>query len=151
MAEGSESEFVSKEEFDSLKKEVTGGFDNIIKLIKEKPKTPEEAKKVEAVKTENKSAESNNSYLEPVHPDWIKDAELKLGEKLDHCEVDYPKNGTPRYTVIIKTEFSNASKSHLEFYKIDKRTVAVTNGFETVKNFNSLVAQNLKLNPKKEE
>ncbi len=142
-------EIVSRAEFDGLKKEVSSGFEQIINLMKSKPKTAEEEKKVEAKKAVDKTAEPNNDYLEPVHPEWIADAKLKIGEQLDHCEVDYPKNGFPRYTIVIKKEFSNASKSHLDYYKIDRRTVAVSNGFETVKTFNSLVAQNLKLSPKK--
>jgi hypothetical protein len=144
-----EEKVVSREEFDSLKKEMSNSFSQIINLIKEKPKTEAESKKVEAKKAVDKTAEANDAYLEPVHPDWIADAKLKIGESLERCEVDYPKNGTPRYTVVIKNDHSNASSSHLQFYKIDRRTVAVINGFETVKAFNSLVAQNLKLNPKK--
>jgi len=144
-----EQEVVSREEFDGLKQEMSKSFEQIISLIKEKPKTVEEVKKVEAKKVVDKTAEANDAYLEPVHPDWTADAKTKIGEALDHCEVDYPKNGNPRYTIVIKNEFSNASSSHLQYYKIDKRTVAVTNGFETVKAFNSLVAQNLRINPKK--
>jgi len=143
-----EEKVVSREEFDGLKSEMNKSFGQIIDLIKQKP---EEAKKVEAKKAVDKTAEANDAYLEPVHPDWLADAKLKIGESLERCEVDYPKNGTPRYTVVIKNDHSNASSSHLQFYKIDRRTVAVTNGFETVKAFNSLVAQNLKLNPKKVE
>lgn len=142
---------VKREEFDELKSQVTEGFAKIIGLMKEKPKTAEEAKKIEAKIAEEKTAEPNNLYIEPVHPDWIADAKLKLGDQLERCEVDYPKNGHPRYTVVIKNEFSNASKSHLEYYKIDRRTTAVTNGIESVKAFNTLVAQNLRLNPKKLE
>lgn len=126
--------------------------DNILKvveLVSKAQETPAQAQVTKTAETEAKSAEPNNAYLEPVHPEWLADAKTKIGEKLDHCEVDYPKNGFPRYTVVIKSEFSNASKSHLDFYKIDRRTVAVINGFESVKTFNSLVAQNLKLNPKK--
>lgn len=144
-------EAVSREEFDSLKGEMNKSFGQIIDLIKEKPKTIEESKKVEAKKAVDKTAEANDAYLEPVHPDWVKDAQAKIGDAVDHCEVDYPKNGFPRYTVVIKKELSNASSSHLQYYKVDRRTVAVSNGFETVKAFNSLVAQNLKLNPKKVE
>lgn len=143
------TEFVSKEEFDGLKNEMNKSFGQIIDLIKEKPKTVEETKKVEVKKAEDKTAEANDSYLEPVHPDWLADAKAKIGEALDHCEVIYPKNGNPLYTIFIKIEFSNASSSHLGFYKADKRSVAVTNGFETVKAWNTLVAQNLKLNAKK--
>lgn len=84
---------------------------------------------------------------EVVHPDWIKDAQEKMGDKLDHCEIDYPKNGVPRYTVVIKNEFSNAGKDYLAFYKVDRRTVPVTNGLETIKLFNSLVQQNLRTVP----
>ena len=146
-----EEKLVSHEEFDGLKKEVSEGFSTIVNLIKEKPKTVEESKKVDAKKANDKTAEPNDAYLEPVHPDWIADAKAKIGEAVDHCEVDYPKNGFPRYTVVIKKENSNASSSHLQYYKVDRRTVAVANGFETVKQFNSLVAQNLKLNPKKVE
>lgn len=102
------------------------------------------------VKTEaEKASEPVGTYQEPVHPEWLADAKEKLGDKLDHCEVDYPKNGNPRYTVVIKKEFSNAPKSILEYYKVDRRTVPVINGLESVKSFNSLVAQNLRLNPKK--
>lgn len=142
-------EIVSREEFDGLKSEMNKSFEQIISLIKEKPKTVEEVKKVEVKKAEEKTAEPNNVYLEPVHPEWLKDAQAKIGEALDHCEVDYPKNGNPRYTIVIKKEFSNASTSHMDFYKIDRRTVPVINGLESVKAFNSLVAQNLKINPKK--
>ena len=144
-------ENVSRAEFDGLKNEMNKSFGQIIDLIKEKPKTVEEVKKVEAKKAVDKTAEANDAYLEPVHPDWLADAKAKIGEALDHCEVSYPKNGNPLYTIVIKNDFSNASSSQLQFYKTDKRTIAVTNGYETVKAYNSLVAQNLKLNPKKVE
>ena len=149
MAE--ENEVVSREEFNSLKQEMNKSFGQIIDLIKAPPKTVEETKKVDAKKAIDKTAEPNDAYLEPVHPDWIADAKAKIGDAVDHCEVDYPKNGFPRYTIVIKKENSNASSSHLQYYKVDRRTVAVANGFETVKQFNLLVAQNLKLNPKKVE
>ncbi len=129
--------------------EVNGNIMKVLDLVGKVNQTPSEAKKESEAVEEKKSAEPNNAYLEPVHPDWKKDAMEKIGEKLDHCEVDYPKNGFPRYTVVIKNEFSNASKSHLEYYKTDRRTIPVTNGFESVKAFNSLVAQNLRLSPKK--
>lgn len=140
-------EYVSKEEFDGLKSEMNKSFAQIVDLIKKKPETVEEVKKAEVVKAQEKAVEPNNAYLEPVHPDWLADAKSKLGEALDHCEVMYPKNGNPLYTVVIKNEFSNDSSEHLNFYKTDKRTIPVTNGFESVKEWNSRIAQNLRLNP----
>lgn len=137
---------------EELEKKVEGMEGSLLKIVEMMTKanqTPKEKEVAKVVEAKNKTAEPNNEYLEPVHPEWLSDAKLKIGEALDHCEVDYPKNGNPRYTVVIKKEFSNASSSHLEYYKIDRRTVAVTNGLESVKTFNSLVAQNLRLNPKK--
>lgn len=142
-----------EEETNARMDKIEDGLNKIVEVLILNKEAPAEAAPVAAatpgpiVDLEEKKAEANNAYMEPVHPDWIADATEKLGEKLDHCEVDYPKNGTPRYTVVIKNEFSNASKSHLQYYKIDRRTVPVTNGFETIKTFNSLVAQNLRNNP----
>lgn len=134
-----------------LEAKVDSLADSLEKVLKLFAKTQEAPKtdKEKVVAAEAKTAEANNAYLEPVHPDWKKDAELKIGEALDHCEMDYPKNGTPRYTIVIKNEFSNASSSHLQYYKVDRRTIPVINGFESVKQFNTLVAQNLKISPKK--
>ena len=57
MEEKNENEVVSREEFDGLKKDMNKSFEQIIELIKEKPKTVEEVKKVEAKKAVDKTAE----------------------------------------------------------------------------------------------
>lgn len=132
---------------------LAGSLEKVLELFaksQEAPKTDKE----KVVAAEAKTAEANNAYLEPVPPDWVADLKakleaIKMGEALDHCEIDYPKNGLPRYTIVIKNEFSNASSSHLQYYKVDRRTIPVEKGFESVKQFNSLVAQNLRMNPKK--
>ena len=139
-----------------LEKKVDSLADSVEKVLelfaKSQEATKTEPQKV--VEAQAKSAEPNNAYLEPVPPEWIADLKakleaIKMGEALDHCEVDYPKNGLPRYTIVIKNEFSNASSSHLQYYKVDRRTVPVEKGLESVKAWNTLVAQNLRLNPKK--
>ena len=149
MAEKSVEELEAS--FDKRFESIENSILKVVDLVSKANQTPKEKEVTKVVEAEKKSAEANDAYKEPVHPEWLADAKLKIGEALDHCEVDYPKNGNPRYTVVIKKEFSNASSSHLEYYKIDRRTVPVINGLEDVKKWNSLVAQNLKLNPKKVE
>lgn len=129
--------------FESIEKSIL----KVVDLVSKANQTPKE----KDADVEKKSAEPNNAYLEPVHPEWLADAKAKIGESLDHCEVFYPKNGNPVYTIFIKKELSNASSSHMQFYKQDKRSIPVINGFESVKAWNTLVAQNLRLNPKKVE
>lgn len=138
--------FVTTDDFNNFKTGIENSMGQILELMKAKPDAPQtEKQKIE--KAEAKSAEPNDAYLEPVPPAWVTDAKEKIGEAVDHCELDYI-GGRTRYTVVIKNEFSNAPKATLDYYKVDRRTVVVENGIESVRAFNTLVAKNLQKNPK---
>jgi hypothetical protein len=115
-------------------------------LMSKKPDAPVSAKDAMEI-AEAKTAEANDAYLEPVPPAWLADAKEKIGEAVDHCELDYV-GGRTRYTVVIKNDFSNAPKDLLAYYKTDRRTIVVDNGIESVKAFNTLVARNLRNSPR---
>lgn len=103
-----------------------------------KPKSPEEIKVEAEIVKAAPAKESVNSA-------WVEKATEILGEKLDHCEVIYPKNGGTIFTLVIKLEHSNAAKDYLAFYKVDRRSKEIGNeGIEGVENWCKLVAQNLK-------
>lgn len=82
--------------------------------------------------------------VNPVNPAWVEKAEEILGEKLDHCEVFYPKRGGSVFTLVIKNEFSNASIEYLSVAKVDRRSKEIGNeGIEGVEQWCKLVAANL--------
>jgi hypothetical protein len=132
---------VSREEFDSLKEEVTSGFREIVGLIKAKP---EEKVKMEV--EEKKVAEASSDVLD-VNPRYHAKALEVLGEKLGRTYVTYPKGGGTLFTIVINEKFSNAPKDYLERYKEDKRTVNLEReefrGEEGAEKWAKLVLQNL--------
>lgn len=146
MAQGEEleevkSEFVSKEEFDTLKEDMNKSFGQIISLIKQKP---EEKVKQEV---EDKKVSEADSDMSDVNPRYNEKAKEILGEKLDRTFVKYPKGGGTLFTVVIKKEFSNAPKDYLERMKEDFRTVNIEReefrGEDGVEKWCKLILQNL--------
>jgi hypothetical protein len=137
-AKVSPQQFVTLEQFDKLTDVLKSISDTVIEL-KTRPVAQVPETKVEQEVTK---AGPNKSM---TNVEWEEDARTKIGEALDHCEVETPKNGGMIYTIVIKTEFSNANKEYLERNKTDRRSCEVsTGGFPAVQNWNKLVALNLK-------
>lgn len=81
----------------------------------------------------------------PINPLWEEKAREIIGEALDHCEVFYPKQGGQIFTVVIKTEMSNAPKEYLERTKADRRSREIGNeGIAGVEQWCKLIKANLK-------
>ena len=136
---------VSREEFDSLKKEVSGGFEQIIGLIKKQSTaTPEE--KVQAVKVEKKVDEAASDVAD-VNPRYEAKAREVLGTRVKRTFVTYPKGGGTLFTIVIKKEFSNSPKEDLERMKEDRRTVNIEReefrGEDGVEKWAKLILTNL--------
>ena len=130
-------EFVTTAQFNKLTDVISKLVDKIDVLDK-KTATPIETK--EAV--EVKKAGWDQAPLNPV---WEDKAREIIGEALDHCEVLYPNGGGTIFTVVIKADMSNAPKSYLEFYKLDRRSREIGNeGLAGIENFCKLVRQNLR-------
>jgi len=87
----------------------------------------------------------------PARPDIInmapawKDAAFDiLGDYIDDLQAFYPSSGGCLFTVVIKREKSNASQSHWEMHKQDRRTKELGNtGLEGVKKWCELIKKNL--------
>ena len=131
------NESVGRKEFDELKDsiaELAHVVKDVIKTKVDVPETPTEK--------EVKLATFDNN---PVNPEWERMAREIIGEPLDHCEVAYPKRGGVLFTIVIKTEMSNAPKDYLERMKVDRRTREIGNeGQEGVEAWCKLVSSNLK-------
>lgn len=136
-------EFVSKEEFSLKMLSLEGSILQLVDMMKTKNQ-PQVIKDLSKQVEEKKEVEEAKANQASINPAWEIAARETLGEKLDHCEVDYPSSGGLRFTIVIKNEFSNAAKDYLERMHTDRRTCEVgKTGFEGVKKWIVLVAQNL--------
>lgn len=132
-------EFVSKEEFNSKFDSLQGAMGKMLDMM-EKTSTPGNPAQVEAKAVE----EAKYDTQAAINPSWEAAAREALGVKLDHCEVNYPKEGGLQFTIVIKKEHSNAPKDYLERYKSDRRTKEVgKTGYEGVVEWIKRVNQNL--------
>lgn len=90
---------------------------------------------------EIKKAGANDA---PINPAWEEKAKEIIGEAVDHCEVAYLRNGGVIFTIVIKTEMSNAPKDYLDRMGQDRRSKEVgSEGIEGVENWCKLVKANL--------
>ena len=132
------TEFVSKEEFKNLESSVNSLVGLITKQMEQK------AAEVTMTPIEKEVAKAGPDS-NPVNPKWEEMAREIIGEALDHCEITYPKRGGVLFTIVIKTEFSNAPKEYLARMGQDRRTREIGNdGQEGVEAWCKLVASNLK-------
>jgi len=113
--------FVSKEEFDTLKQDMNKSFQQIVDLIKDKPS----GAKVDATKRveSEKKIDEANSDMSDFNQRYDSKAKEILGDKIERTFITYPKGGGTLFTIVIKREHSNSPKDYLERYKEDKRTV----------------------------
>lgn len=134
-------DFVSKEEFDGLKSDMTKSFAQIIELIKQKPE-----EKVKAAVEEKRVDEAgvDTSGQNPRYEAKVREI---LGDKVERTYLTYPKGGGTLFTIVIKNEFSNAPKDYLQMYKVDNRTVNLEReefrGEDGVERYAKLVLANL--------
>ena len=139
--ESAVQDFVSKEEFNTLKDDMNKSFATILDFMKQKPE--EKAKAT----VQEKKVDEAASDISDVNPRY--DAKVKevLGEKVERTFVTYPKGGGTLFTIVIKTEFSNSPKDYLERMKEDRRTVNIEReefrGEDGVEKWAKLVLQNL--------
>ncbi len=141
-------EIVSREEFDSLKKEVSGGFEQIVNLIKSQGKeikaTPEEKAKAAVVEKKVDEASADVGDMNPRYHTKVVEV---LGEKVERTFLTYPKGGGTLFTIVIKKEFSNAPKDYMERMKEDRRTVNIERdefrGEDGVEKWAKLIQANL--------
>lgn len=140
-----EKDFVSKEEFNSLKDNMNKSFEQIISLIKDKPS----GIKIEATKKneEDKKINEANSDVSDFNPRYDSKAREVLGEKIERTFLTYPKGGGTFFTIVIKKEFSNSPKDYLERMKEDRRTVNIEReeyrGEDGVEKWAKLILTNL--------
>lgn len=124
--------FVTKEEF----KVVEGAVNKILDLLEKKADVPE-TKEEKAV---NQAVP--NKFT--ANPEWEAVASEILGDYLDHTEVEHEKTGGIKFTVVIKNEYSNASKEYLDTVKVDRRTKEVgALGLDGVTEWCKLIKANL--------
>lgn len=140
-----EQEFVTKAEFNELQDSIG----SLVGLVKESLAASNEAKtaavaaKVETP-LEKEVTKARPDYIEPVNPEWQEKAEEILGDSLDHIEAKHLRTGGLIFTVVIKTEKSNASDSYLAEFKTDRRSKEIgAEGIGGVENWCKLIKQNL--------
>lgn len=138
----SPQQFVTTESFNQFSDKITdvlGKLVETVQEIKNKPAvvTPEIKEAEEVRKAKHDQA--------PINPSWEEKAIEIIGEAVDHCEVFYPKAGGQIFTVVIKSEFSNAPKEYIERMKTDRRSREIGNeGISGVENWCKLIRQNLR-------
>jgi hypothetical protein len=134
-----ETKTVSKVEFDKLSDSVEK-LAGLVSGLVDKISTPKvEEKPVVEVKDDAKPE------AVPVPPAWRKIVDDTLGADFG-VDVVYPESGAGfKFRIIVPLKKSNASQAHLEFYKVDVRTKAISysEGIEGVRAFCELVAKNL--------
>lgn len=119
MAEDPNSEYASRAEVATL----TEAVGSLASLVKEAlgrkaddPKALKEEKEIEKA--------GPNKYS--TNPEWEEIAREIIGDEfVDHTEVDYVKGGGLRFTVVIRTEKSNAPIDYLERHHVDRRSKEV--------------------------
>lgn len=133
-------EFVTKEEFEELNGSVNRLVDmlekqmNATALVTPVPLDPIQEKAID-------NAGPNSAYT--TDSEWDQIAKDIIGEAVDHTELER-KGGGIKFTVVIKPEFSNASKEYLERMKTDRRTREVGGeGSEGVTQYCKLIKANL--------
>lgn len=131
---------VSRAEFDALAK----GVGDLVDLIKGGAlQAPHAQTPSEIIQNKEIEKASPNKYT--VNPEWEEMAREIIGEAVDHTEIAYGKGGGLLFTVVIKTEMSNAPLDYLAMYKSDRRTREVgTEGEAGVRTWCELIKQNLK-------
>lgn len=129
-------EFVTVDQFDKMT-DLMKGLVEAVTELKSRPATPQAAETQEVAKAKADAA--------PINPAWEDKAREIIGEAVDHCEVFYPKAGGQIFTIVIKTEFSNASADYMQRMKTDRRSREIGNeGIGGVEIWAKLVKQNLK-------
>jgi hypothetical protein len=143
VIEQERNDFVSKDEFDNLKSDMTKSFSQIIELIKAKP----EPEKTVAQKVEEKKVDEASADISGQNPRYEAKVKEILGDKVERVFLSYPKGGGTLFTIVIKNEFSNAAKDYLTMYKVDHRTVNLERdefrGEDGVERWAKLVLANL--------
>ena len=138
--EENKQEFVTKDYLD----EQLGKILNVVEKMSEQNATPAQLQKFEATNEEKAEARPNTN-LTPA--EWDMYIDNHLGKNVGRS-VSYPKAGTGiMLRLSIPKELSNSGESHWDYYHHDIRSKAIDprEGFEGVKRFVDLVAQNLKL------
>ena len=136
-AKEKEAQYVTVDQFNKLT-EVLGKIVDTVNEIKNKPASVPEAKEAEEVR----KAKWDQA---PINPAWEEKAIEIIGEAVDHCEIFYPKSGGTIFTVVIKTELSNAPQEYLDRAKSDRRSREIgPEGIAGVENWCKLIRANLK-------
>lgn len=134
-----EGKFVTKEAFDTKINTLQDTMLQMMDMMKTKTDSPLE-KQVSEEKEVAKAIPNNVHIPE----DWEEKAKEILGEKLERCELFYPKSGGTQFTVVIKQEYSNAPKEYTERMKVDRRTKEIgQEGIGGVEAWCKLVRSNL--------
>lgn len=138
-----ESQYLSKQEFKESIGALVGEIRGLIREEIDAVKIALPATPAEVSREKDIVAAAPNKYT--VNPEWEEIAGEIVGEALDHTEIEYAKGGGMKFTIVVKTEMSNASPDYLERNKVDRRTREIgAEGEAGVKNWCQLVASNLK-------
>ena len=130
-------EFVTVAQFNQLTDVIGKLVDKVDEISK---------KEIHGEPTKEQTEVAKAKYNEaPMNPAWEEKAREIIGEPMDRCEVFYPKAGGQIFTVVIKSEFSNAPKEYMERMKEDRRSREIGNeGIAGVETWCKLIKANLK-------
>jgi hypothetical protein len=134
---GAPKKYVSVDQFNNIL-DIVGKIAESVSKLENKTQTPIEFK-------ENKEIAEAKHNQAPINPAWEDKAREIIGEAVDYCDVFYPRSGGTIFTVVIKSEFSNAPKEYMERNKVDRRSREIgSEGISGVENWCKLIRQNLK-------
>jgi hypothetical protein len=144
--------YVNKDDFDKLSNRVEKILDVVEKIVDNNKVEPE--KQALIVQTSSEDV-SDNSQLPLQYQRIFEkyfDPEDGFTARLTFPDSDAKGNemGGIMFTIVVPNKLSNATKAHLDYYKVDMRSKplqagAIANGIE---NWCKLVASNLKYNRK---
>lgn len=134
--------FVTAEELDT-KLDKFG--DKVLALVESIEKKIENSVVKPEVSVAEKAIEKAGPNKFTTNEVWDEEAKKIIGEEyVDHTEVYHEATGGIKFTVVIKTEKSNAGQMYLEQVKTDRRTKEVgSEGLAGVQNWCTLIKQNL--------
>lgn len=134
------ADYVTKEEFEKL----VGAVQGLVKVVTENKAGVSVEGSAKAVQEEKEIKRAGpNKYT--VNPEWEALAKEIIGDAVDHTEQEFTKGGGIKFTVVIKTEQSNAPESYMQTFKVDRRTKEIgTEGESGVKEWCERIKNNLK-------
>ena len=130
---------VSRAEFSEL----AGNVSALVELMTKQAEAKADVVAQDPIRAREIEKASPNKYSE--NTEWEELARDIIGEAVDHTEVQYVKGGGTLFTVVIKSDKSNATAEYLERHHTDRRSREIgSEGEAGVRVWCNLIRDNLK-------